>query len=341
MTKISQYFVYLQFNIIKIMSLRIIKLSIQLVFIIFLMISCKKEPKGNDVSSIDADVNIVRFDQIFGEANENSISEIKAKYPYLFPEGRSYNDWLAYKNDTIFQELYQESQKVFGDFDKQKNELNELFKHVKYFYPSFKEPEVYTIISSLDIQNQVIYADSLLFISLDTYLGKSKIYYADSPDYIQKNFEPQRIPIDVATAIAHKTIPQIPYRTFIEQIIALGKQRYTIQQFLPGKTEAEILSFDEKQIEWAKNNEYYMWQYFMEKEYLYSSDKDLQRRFIDIAPFSKFYVETDSESPGQIGIWVGLQIVKSYMEYNEVTLPQLMATPPMDIFNKSKYKPAK
>jgi len=42
----------------------------------------------------------------------------------------------------------------------QKKALESVFKHVKYYYPNFKDPEVYTIISNLDVENQVIYADS-------------------------------------------------------------------------------------------------------------------------------------------------------------------------------------
>ena len=38
---------------------------------------------------------------------------------------------------------------------------------------------------------------------------------------------------------------------------------------------------------------------------------------------------------------LGWQIVKSYMENNEVTLDQLLKTEPTTIFNKSKYKPKK
>ncbi len=314
-------------------------------FFIFILslgvVSCKKETKGVDVSHLQSNVKIVRFEQIFADANEKTFPAIKSKYKMFFPDGRTDNDWLAYKNDTIFQELYTESQKTFGNFKVQKKALESVFKHVKYYYPNFKDPEVYTIISNLDVENQVIYADSILLISLDTYLGKSKIYYADSPVYVQKNFEPQRIPIDVATAIAYKTSPEIPYRMFIERIIAYGKLKYAVQQFLPEYSEAEIMGYADEQIQWAKNNEYPMWQYFMEKEYLFNSEKDLQRRFMDVAPFSKFYIATDAESPGQIGIWLGLQIVKSYMTYNQVSLPEMLATAPIDIFNKSKYKPTK
>jgi hypothetical protein len=43
-----------------------------------------------------------------------------------------------------------------------------------------------------------------------------------------------------------------------------------------------------------------MWRYYR-KEMLYSDDQKLMPRFINPAPFSKFYLEIDNESPGQVG----------------------------------------
>ena len=55
----------------------------------------------------------------------------------------------------------------------------------------------------------------------------------------------------------------------------------------------------------------------------------------------KFYLESDNDSPGRIGVWIGWQIIKSYMKNNDVTLQKLMDTSPEIIYNKSKYKPRK
>ena len=72
---------------------------------------------------------------------------------------------------------------------------------------------------------------------------------------------------------------------------------------------------------------------------LYSTDSKLDKRFIDIAPFSKFYLDQDNKSPGQIGGWIGWQIVRSYMQNNDVSLRKLLQTDAEIIFKKSKYKP--
>ena len=74
---------------------------------------------------------------------------------------------------------------------------------------------------------------------------------------------------------------------------------------------------------------------------LYSTDSKLANRFINPAPFSKFYLEIDNESPGRVGAWIGWQIVRSYMKNNEVSLKQLLVMDATEIFNNSKYKPKK
>ena len=74
---------------------------------------------------------------------------------------------------------------------------------------------------------------------------------------------------------------------------------------------------------------------------LYESNVKNEFRFINEAPFSKFYLEIDNESPGRVGQWLGWQIVRSYMENNDVSLDQLLVTDAKTIFEKSKYKPNK
>jgi uncharacterized protein YjaZ len=67
----------------------------------------------------------------------------------------------------------------------------------------------------------------------------------------------------------------------------------------------------------------------------------LQNRFINLAPFSKFYLEIDNESPGRVGTWIGWQIVRSFMLNNKVSLQQMLKMDEKELFDKSKYKPKK
>lgn len=308
-------------------------------FIFTSFFSCKKKDVKIDVSQISINTNLERFEVAYYNSNIDDFEKLKEKYPYFFPGEHNDSYWVFKKNDSLSQVIYQETQEVFGDFKKEHGDIENLFKHVKYHYPKFKEPRLITLISNFDLENQVIYADSLLLISIDTYLGKDKMYYNNYPEYLKNNFEKSSITNHIATAIAYKVVPDIPYRMFIERMIAAGKQKYAMQQFLPEKTESEIMNYTQSKLDWANDEEEEVWKFFIEKEYLYDTNRDLKKRFIDPAPFSKFYLLSDAESPGQIGIWIGYQIVKAFMKNNAVSLPEMMDTQPIDIFKKSKYKP--
>ena len=65
----------------------------------------------------------------------------------------------------------------------------------------------------------------------------------------------------------------------------------------------------------------------IEEDFCYISDE---------APFSKFYLANDQDSPGGIGGWVGLQMVKNFMEIENVGLVEMLQTPNEEIFKKSK-----
>ena len=84
-----------------------------------------------------------------------------------------------------------------------------------------------------------------------------------------------------------------------------------------------------------------MWRYFIEREMLYSTEQKLSSRFINPAPFSKFYLEIDNDSPGRVGAWIGWQIVRSYAKNNDIPIADLLKLDPKELFEKSKYKPKK
>ena len=82
-----------------------------------------------------------------------------------------------------------------------------------------------------------------------------------------------------------------------------------------------------------------MWRYFLDSKLLYDNDSKLPGRFLEPAPFSKFYLEIDNESPGRVGQWIGWQIVRSYMDHNDATLQKMLMTDAREIFEQSHYKP--
>lgn len=312
-----------------------------LIIILAILLSCSKETNSLDVdvSDIQTDVKIKRFEELFYTAKPSDLPKIKKEYRFLFPHDID-SIWINKMKDADEQELFAETHKKYPNMDEVKPQLATLFKHVKYYYPKFKEPTVITINSNVTLEQRVVYIDSLLFISLDVFLGKDSKIYEDYPDYLKENFTTKQLFVEVAKELAKPIVFRAKDRTFLSRIIQEGKKLYALDAFLPKFTDAEKIGYTPKKMAWIEANEDMIWSYFVEKELLYSTELSLNDRFINEAPFSKFYLDVDNESPAKVGAWLGWQIVKSYMIHNkEATLADLMNTKNEDIFKKSKYKP--
>ena len=311
-----------------------------MVLCLFFSCSDKNETKI-DVSEIKVDFSIKRYDVDFYNANAKTLPNVKQKYPYLFPNEFTDSLALAIINNKDEQELFAETQKIYDDLLPLKNQLNSLFKHIKYYNSRFKEPDVVTLLSNIDYESRVIYADSLLLISLDVYLGKQHRFYADYPKYIKENNTKEHLVVDVANAIINKQVHPSNKRRFIDKMIFEGKKMYLLDLYLPTISDQEKIGYSSDKFNWANANEQQIWTYFIDRKILFSTDSNLNARFLENAPFSKFYMEQDNLSPGKIGVWLGWQIVRSFMEKNDVSLQELLKMNEDEIFKKSNYKPKK
>lgn len=313
-----------------------------LLFFATIFIACEKKDKVQEkIDEIPVKLEVERFDKLFYETNPDELPELKQKYPYFFPEGNEDVVWTDKMKDPLLKELHSEVQRQFGDFSKERNDLEELFRHIKFYFPKTTVPKVITLISEVDTQAKAIYADSLLLISLDTYLGKDHRFYVDFPNYQKMSFEKSQMLPDVVSDFSMRVIPPPTDRTLLSQMIYFGKELYLKDLLLPKLSDDVKIAYTPEQIEWCKDNEGYVWRYFVDEKLLYDSDPKLGGRFINPAPFSKFGLEIDNESPGRIGMWIGWQIVRSYMQNNDVSLQQLLQTDAKEIFDNSKYKPKK
>lgn len=305
-------------------------------------VACQKENAvSNEILSIPVEAKIDRFDQEFMQTAPENFNTLKQKYPLLLSEHVPDCVWLNKKNDTLFNELYSETQKQFKDISALKADLTSLFKHIKYYYPNENPGRVITVLSEVDINSRAIYTDSVSIISLDTYLGKNHKFYVDFDSYILGDFEPNRIVVDLAGNFALQKVPQPQDRQFLSQMIYWGKIMYMKEMLLPEVSDALKMNYTEDQLKWIEANETQVWKNFVENKYLYDNDPKLVARFIQRAPFSKFYLELDQESPGSVGVYIGWQIVRSYMKNNNVTLQELTLKDAKTIFEQSKYKPKK
>lgn len=306
-----------------------------------LLSSCRERDQVADaVAKIPMDLEIARFDREFSKATPGELPALKEKYPYLFP--RQYPDsiWVAKMTDTLQLELNAEVERHFGDFRAGEAGLESLFRHITYYFPDFEPPKVVTLVSDVRYQERVLLADTLLLIGLDNYLGKDHRFYGGLQRYIAASLEEKYLLSDVASAFSKTVLPYPNERSFLAKMVYYGKELYLKDRLLPEASDGQKIGYTPEEMAWAQANEEQMWRYFVERDLLYDTGSDLERKFLDPAPFSKFGLELDNESPGRLGRYVGWQIVRAYMERNDgQSLEGLLDMEAEELFKKSNYKP--
>ena len=314
-------------------------------FIVFLILflfflSCQNENSKKDkIEALPISLKFDRFDLKFYDQSPEVIPQLKKEYPFLFPKQFSDSVWIDRQNDSLQLLLQDAVAKVFSEIQPLEKKVSSLFKLIKYYFPRTKIPQIITLTNNVDYQIKTVYSDSLLLLSFDTFLGEDHPLYEGIPNYIRKELDQKYIPSQIVEKFSSYIMPPPENRTFLAQMLYEGKKMYLQDLLLPDQKDAIKMAYTEEELEWVKENEVYIWQYFIEKQVLYQTDPEWVERFLEPAPFSKFYLQLDNESPGRIGRWIGWQIVRKYREQHETTIEDLIKLPAQQLFNQSKYKP--
>jgi gliding motility-associated lipoprotein GldB len=311
------------------------------ILLLFLLFACAEDKVVKpEILSVQVDVDILRFDSVFANAKPEQLVKLKQSYPYLLNREIPDNFWVTKMNDSLQNEIELEVSKSFKDFRQIETDIVTFFKHLKYYFPNEDLPKVITVAEYVDYNSKVVLNDGLLFISLDNYLGKEHRFYQGFKAYISNLQEPSQILPDIAGAYANKLVTFPKSRNFLSQIIYNGKLLYFKETMLPLVDKHQLIGYTQDQLNWATQQEIMIWRYFIQNELLYSTDADLRRRFIDKAPFSKFYLEIDNDTPPRLGQYIGWQIVKAYAEkYPDKDINEILETGYQEIFDDSNYKP--
>ena len=304
--------------------------------------SCEDENEmAEEIAKIPVTLNMERFDQRFAAATADSLPELKKEFPYLFPKQFHDSVWVNKINDTLQREINAAVEKKYPDLQETREELKALFQHVKYYFPDTEIPNVVTLTSNVDYRNSVIWENDLLLIALDTYLGEEHHFYLGIQEFLKKNFREEQIAVDAARAFSENLLSRPNSRIFLDHMVYFGKLLYLKDKLIPFKSDAEKIGYTSEELQWAQNNEEQIWRYFIEEELLYDTDSELYSRFLYPAPFSKFYLQLDHEAPAKLGQYIGWQIVRQYMDENDIPLGEMLQKDAEEIFNQSNYKPRK
>tara|TARA_B100001142_G_C14232551_1_gene615992 strand:- start:178 stop:1140 length:963 start_codon:yes stop_codon:yes gene_type:complete len=291
-------------------------------------------------------IEVNRFEQDFFNIKEESFDEkfiiLKEKYPEFFRDSVIDYKNSVFLNDTM--NLIFDSLQVFFKQDILViDEIESGYCNYKKYFP-LDTFSIYTYMEgTFDYRYPVVYSNGKLFVSLDLFLGSEHSFYNGFPDYIKYSHDIKYLPSTCYVTLAGKHIPYYQdanIHNFISSIIHAAKPYFFAKKMLLNTPDHYLFKCEKEKINWCKNNEKLIWEYMIDNEYLFSSSANLIERFVDLAPFSKFGLDIDQNSPGSVGVWLGLQILNSYENNNNVSLLEILSeTDYMKILNKSGYKP--
>ncbi len=244
---------------------------------------------------------------------------------------------LAIIEDSLMQDLNEEVLAHFADFDQLEQELENAFKYLKYYYPNFQAPKIYTFVSGFSSDFYI--GEDIIVIGLDYFLPADHQYQPDElPQYISNRYQKEYLVPTLMTAISaqfNKTDYQD--NTLLAEMIFYGKSYHFTKAVMPCTPDSLILGYSQDQIVASYANEGMIWSHFIENELLFETNPFEIRKYTGEAPSTD---EISPDAPGRIGRWVGWNIVDDYVDKTDVSLPQLMEESRSDqIFRQSGYKP--
>ncbi|MCS7028480.1 MAG: hypothetical protein NZ519_06895 [Bacteroidia bacterium] len=238
--------------------------------------------------------------------------------------------------------MYASIDKAWRNYDIQKAMLP-IAKRYHYFYPQKQLPPIILFVSSLEKDAEVVVDTSFIAVSMDFCLGDTFKFYKNEkfPLYLHQRFNFKALPYTIMRRFAgvhfsKSNTAQQP--TFAEIMLKMGAAAYFTQNMIENAEDTLIFSCSKAKMQWAYQNEAFIWKDMVGK--LYSKNAPDFRKYVETAPFTKGYSD---KSPGQLAMFIGYRIIRSYMEkHPEITLSQLMKTQDwLTVLKEAGYEPQK
>lgn len=318
--------------------------------LLLLLLACSQEREVPDVSHIPMQIKLVRLEQeIAAIDNEQAARRFIEKYPafanaFLFynrlrDEAVPISDMVRLGRSTYIDTLAMEATEHFGNMASIQAELEEAFRRIKYYYPDFQPPVIYTMVTGYG--NDLTITDSAIFVGLDYFMGKASRYRSPDPNYIFNHYRKELVvPAIVLMLSARYNQLQEGNHTMLNQMIAYGKAYEFTSQILPHVPDSLIIRYTAQEIADCYANQDVIWAHFVKNNLFFETSQIAAKRYIEQRPHT---FEIGDECPGRVGTWLGWQIVRAYLQkHPELSLPQLMAEKDVQkIFENSGYKPQK
>jgi gliding motility-associated lipoprotein GldB len=247
------------------------------------------------------------------------------------------DELLLIHRDSGMIELYNEVKIFFEDIDDIKSDLEKAFAGIKFHYPNYKIPEVYTFVSGFG--SDLIVTEDVIVIGLDYFLPSDHRFQpVDLPYYITKRYNKAHLVPTIVTAISSQfNETKLSDRSLLAEMIYYGKSYHFTKTILPCTPDELIIGYETEEVIGSYANEEMIWGHFIENELLFETNPFEIRKYTGEAPFTDVI---SPDAPGRIGRWLGWNIVDDYRINNDLSLQEVMKQADARlIFKNSGYKP--
>ncbi len=322
--------------------------------IIFTM-ACDSAVDAPDVSGIEIEPVLVRYERLIAGIDTNQLSEevdqLTTAYPdfsdvffyQVIADTRAKNDIYqttrSFLQDSLIMELHGLCEGMFGTFESFESDLRLALKYFRYYFPKLPIPDIYTCMTGFEVGAFTI-GNDVLGIGLEFYLGDAFQHYDPNlfPIYIQRTMNADHLVPKVMQALIANYLGEARGTMLLDFMIRNGVELYIKKQLLPHEPDTVILEFSEEQLKWLADNEAQIWAHLLNEELLHSIN---YRQFQKLITPSPNVPNMPSQAPGRVGNWVGYKIVESYVKkHPQKSLTDLLSfEDAQKVLAESRYRP--
>ncbi len=216
-----------------------------------------------------------------------------------------------YASDSKMLYYLPDVERRLGPLDSAEHVIGRAVSNSRTSLPELKWPGIYGAV--ITYSQSVVVADSVLLIGLNHYLGPDYEPYGYFEPYQRYGKQKRFLPYNVVEAVVSV---QYPYRapsdaTALSRMVYEGALAETVLALTGSDDESAVTGYTADQTAWAYGNEAQAWNAMIEKNLIYSTDPAVSDRLVRPSPSTSIL---HPSSPGRMGRFMGMQIVKSYLD---------------------------
>jgi len=302
-------------------------------------------------------VKVERFDNAFFSMDtlhtKMEIEKLLKAYPGFGKDFITRILLLKKVDDTIgIKAFYRNYLPIYKDVQKvnavkiAKPAIEDAFKRLHFYFPKYAlTHHVILFVGPLESYGNII-TNEAIAVGLQMHMGaQSKWYYDEHiqtiyPTYLSRRYTADNIALStVQNILSDIYLPSIKSQNLIAQMIEAGKIQYIMNACFPNAPDSLRLGYTNEHCINIKSQEGKIWAYLLHEKLSYSTNPSDIDNFMQDAAFSNLLGES---LPGNIGKYIGLKIVESWMQQKAqrgITMETLLNTSADKIFETAAYNP--